>query len=48
MEFSDEEVEVIKRLIEDFGFEYGFVSKTEEILELAKKLKMEKWVKDNE
>lgn len=42
MQFTDDEIETIKNLIKDFGFEYGIVSDLNKIRQLAKKLKMDK------
>lgn len=42
MQFTDEEIETIKNLIKDFGFEYGIVSSSDKVRALAKKLEMDK------
>lgn len=42
MQFTDDEIETIKNLIKDFGFEYSIVSDLEKVRALAKKLKMDK------
>lgn len=42
MQFTDDEIETIKNLIKDFGFEYGIVSDMAKVRELAKKLEMNK------
>lgn len=42
MQFTDDEIEVIKNLIKDFGFEYGIVSDLAKVRQLAKKLDMDK------
>lgn len=42
MQFTDDEIETIKNLIKDFGFEYGIVSDLAKVRELAKKLGMDK------
>lgn len=42
MQFTDDEIETIKNLIKDFGFEYGIISDIVKVRELAKKLNMDK------
>ena len=44
IQFTDEELETIKKLIDDWGFEYGLQSKVKDILKLAEKLKMDAWI----
>lgn len=41
MEFDEEELEVIKNLIKDFGFEYRLVSDPVKVGKLAEKLSMD-------
>lgn len=45
IEFTDEEIETIKNLIEDHGFEYSLKSKLTDILKIANKLEMTNYVK---
>lgn len=40
MEFTDEEVEVIKKLLDDHGWYYGLKTTTEEANSLRRKLGM--------
>lgn len=48
MQFTNEEIETIKRLIDDHGFEYGIKSNSEEVYNLAKKIGMERFCRDYE
>lgn len=45
MQFTDEEIETIKVLIEDRGFEYSLKSELVAVVALARKLKMREYVK---
>ena len=40
MQFTDDEIETIKNLIKDWGFEYSLVTNRNKLIELAKKLDM--------
>jgi len=48
MQFTEDEIELIKLLIEERGFEYGIKSKSEDVYKLAKKLGMLRYCKDYE
>ncbi|HNA21763.1 MAG TPA: hypothetical protein PLN40_10180 [Agitococcus sp.] len=41
MIFNEKEIETVKNLINDFGFEYNLVTKIEDVKALAKKLNMD-------
>jgi len=40
MQFTEEEIETIKKLISDWGFEYSLSAKREKVIRLAIKLDM--------
>lgn len=45
MTFTEDELETIKNLIDDWGWEYKLKADSAKVLNLAKKLKMESYVK---
>ena len=42
VELSDDEIETVKNLIRDWGFEYGLDTDRDELIKLAEKIKMPK------
>ena len=38
MQFTDEELEIIRKMVDDWGFEYGLKSKLEDVMVIAKKI----------
>lgn len=46
VELSDEEVEVVRALLHDWGFEYGLTADREGVVALMRKLELEKLAKD--
>lgn len=45
MKFTDDEIQTIKHMIEDWGFEYSLKANQRKIVELAKKLGLADYVK---
>lgn len=45
MQFTDDEIETIKNLIKDWGFEYSLVTNRDKLIALAEKLNMLDWAR---
>lgn len=48
MELTDDEIETVKSLIKDWGFEYGLITDRTKLIQLAIKIGLGKqWAEDN-